>query len=173
MQIQENISLKSFNTFGIDVNARYFSKFSNIEELSNLTTCLPDRQAHDLPSGQAGPRLTTFILGGGNNVLFTGSYDGLVLKNEVMGIEKLKEDDDHYYIKVGAGENWHQFVLHCIRNNWAGVENLSLIPGNTGAAPIQNIGAYGVELQEVFHELTAFHLKEKSNYTFDLKDLLS
>ena len=161
MQIQENISLKSFNTFGIDVKARYFSKFTNIEELSELTT-------HSrLLSGS---RLRTFILGGGSNILFTKDYEGIVLKNEMMGIVKVKEDDENVYVKAGAGENWHNLVLYCIKNNWAGIENLSLIPGNTGAAPIQNIGAYGVELQDVFHELTAYHLKEKSNYTFGLKD---
>ena len=163
MQIQKNISLKSFNSFAIDAKARYFSKFSNIEELSALTT-------YYLPAGQAGSRLTTFILGGGSNVLFTRDYDGLVLKNEIMGIETIKEDNEHVYVKAGAGENWHNLVLYCINNNWAGIENLSLIPGNTGAAPIQNIGAYGVEFQDVFHELTAYHLNEKSNYTFGLKD---
>ena len=156
MQIQENISLKSFNTFGIDVKARYFATFSNVEELAELTT--------------ANPGLRTLILGGGSNILFVKDYDGLVLKNEVTGIEKINENEDHVYVKAGAGESWHKFVLDCVENNRAGVENLSLIPGNTGAAPIQNIGAYGVELQDVFYELKAFHLKEKANYTFGLKD---
>jgi UDP-N-acetylmuramate dehydrogenase len=156
MQIQENFSLKPFNTFAIDVKAKYFSTFSNVEQLTQLTT------QHS--------RLTTLILGGGSNILFTKDFDGLVLKNEIKGIEKIKEDKDHVYVKVGAGENWHQFVLFCIKNNWAGVENLSLIPGNVGASPMQNIGAYGVEIKELFHELKAFHLQEKSNYTFGLKD---
>jgi len=93
-----------------------------------------------------------------------------VLKNEIKGIEKIKEDKDYIYVKAGAGENWHKFVMFCIRNNWAGVENLSLIPGNVGASPMQNIGAYGVEVKETFYELKAFHLKEKVNYTFGLKD---
>jgi UDP-N-acetylmuramate dehydrogenase len=93
-----------------------------------------------------------------------------VLKNEIKGIEKVKEDDQNVYVKAGAGENWHQFVLHCIQDNLAGIENLSLIPGNVGASPMQNIGAYGVEIKEVFHELKAFHIHEKSNYTFSLKD---
>ncbi|MEI9911421.1 MAG: UDP-N-acetylmuramate dehydrogenase [Bacteroidota bacterium] len=88
----------------------------------------------------------------------------------MKGIEKISEDENSVYIKVGAGENWHQFVLYCIENNYAGIENLSLIPGCVGATPMQNIGAYGVEIKEVFHELTAFHLEEKSNYTFRLKD---
>jgi len=102
--------------------------------------------------------------------LFTENFDGVVLKNEVTGIEKVEEDEDFIYIKCGAGENWHQVVLHCIENNWAGIENLSLIPGCVGASPMQNIGAYGVEIKDVFHELTAFNLHEKKNYIFKLKD---
>src|SRR6185369_15848777 len=148
MDIQENFSLKPFNTFRIDAKAKYFASFKNTEELLELTT-------HDL-------RLTTFILGGGSNILFIKDFDGIVLKNEIKGIEVIKEDDEHVYVRVGAGENWHQFVLHCIKNNWAGIENLSLIPGNVGASPMQNIGAYGVEIKEVFEELKAFHLKEKT-----------
>ncbi len=167
MQIQENISLKPYNTFGIDVKARYFGKFKSVEELSELIVAdsrlsegvLVDT-THDSP----------LILGGGSNILFTSDFDGLVLKNEIKGINKVKEDEEFVYVQAGAGENWHQFVLHCIENNWAGVENLSLIPGNVGATPMQNIGAYGVEIKDVFHELKAFHLEEKTNYTFGLKD---
>ncbi len=93
-----------------------------------------------------------------------------MLKNEIKGIELIKEDNRHVYVRAGAGENWHQFVMHCIRRDWAGVENLSLIPGNVGASPMQNIGAYGVEVKEVFDELEAFHLKEKKVYTFNVND---
>jgi UDP-N-acetylmuramate dehydrogenase len=156
MQLLENISLKPYNTFGIDAMARYFGSFTSIEELSELLTI--------------DSRLPTLILGGGSNVLFTKDFDGLVLRNELRGIKKIKEDESFVYIQAGAGENWHQFVLYCIENGWAGVENLSLIPGCVGASPMQNIGAYGVEIKEVFHELKAFHLKEKCNYTFCLKD---
>lgn len=156
MQLQENFSLKSFNTFAIDAHAKFFASFKNTEELLELTT--------------RNSQLTTLILGGGSNILFTKNFDGVVLKNEMRGIEIVKEDDEYVYVRVGAGENWHQFVLYCIKNNWAGVENLSLIPGNVGASPMQNIGAYGVEIKEVFHELKAFHLKEKTNYNFSLKD---
>ena len=163
MQILENISLRPYNTFGIEAIARYFSGFSNIDELAELT-------AHDLPTGQAGSRLTTLILGGGSNILFTKDYNGLVLKNEIKGIELLHEDAQYIYVKVGAGENWHQVVLHCINRNWAGVENLSLIPGNVGATPIQNIGAYGIELEDVFWDLEVFHLEEKKVYTFTKSD---
>src|SRR5687768_5601583 len=162
MRVKENISLKAYNTFGIDAKARYFSPFSNIEE---LRTALPT----PVPIA-IGTRLPTLILGGGSNILFINDFDGLVLKNEVFGIQKIKEDDEYVYVKAGAGENWHRFVLHCIENNWAGVENLSLIPGCVGATPMQNIGAYGVEISEVFHELSAYHLEENMPYTFMLKD---
>src|SRR6266487_2795031 len=163
MQIQENFSLRPYNTFGIDAKAKYFSVFSNVEQLTELLTHYS--------------QVKTLILGGGSNILFTKDFDGLVLKNEIKGFEKIKETDlpagrdkEYVYVIVGAGENWHQFVLFCLKNNWAGVENLSLIPGNVGASPMQNIGAYGVEIKELFHELRAFHLQEKSNYTFGLKD---
>ncbi len=155
MQIQENISLKPYNSFGIDAKARHFASFTNTEELSALLT-------ND-------SKLPTLILGGGSNILLTKDYEGLVLKNEIKGVKKIKEDEEFVYIQAGAGENWHQFVLFCIENNLAGVENLSLIPGCVGASPMQNIGAYGVEIKEVFHELKAFHRKEKTNYTFDLQ----
>ncbi|HMU47598.1 MAG TPA: UDP-N-acetylmuramate dehydrogenase [Chitinophagaceae bacterium] len=156
MQISENISLKPFNTFGIDVKARYFANFSDADQLTELLT--------------ANSPLPTLILGGGSNILFTGDFNGTVLKNEIKGITELHEDADHVYIKAGAGENWHQFVLHCIRRNWAGIENLSLIPGNVGASPMQNIGAYGVEIDDVFLDLEAFHLKEKKIVTFTKSD---
>ncbi|MBL0130070.1 MAG: UDP-N-acetylmuramate dehydrogenase [Chitinophagaceae bacterium] len=156
MQIQENISLRPYNSFGIDVRARYFAAFNNIEELETLLS--PDS------------RLPTLILGGGSNILFTKDVDGLVLKNEITGITELHEDSQYVYVKAGAGENWHRFVLHCIERNWAGVENLSLIPGNVGASPMQNIGAYGVEIDDVFWVLEAYHLKEKKRVTFTRSD---
>ncbi|MDP9230793.1 MAG: UDP-N-acetylmuramate dehydrogenase [Bacteroidota bacterium] len=163
MQIQENFSLKPYHTFRIDVKARYFSAFTNIDDLVQLTTTDPRLTTHD-------SRLMTFILGGGSNILFTKNYDGLVAKNEIMGIEKIKEDNEHVYIRSGAGENWHQFVLYCIQNNYSGVENLSLIPGCVGATPMQNIGAYGVEVKEIFYELEAFHQNDKGIIKFGLSD---
>ena len=160
MQIQENISLRPYHTFGIDVTARYFASFRSIADLQEI-----------LKAGLTTEmKLPKIILGGGSNVLFTKDFDGLVLKNEIVGIEKTKEDDDHVYLRVGAGENWHHFVMYCVQNGYGGVENLSLIPGCVGASPMQNIGAYGVELREVFHGLTAFHLQEQNNYTFRLSD---
>jgi len=158
MPIQQNISLKPYNTFGIDANARLFATFSSVPELETLLAQSPVKK----------PDL--FILGGGSNILLTKDYDGLVLKNELKGIEVVNENDDHLYVRAEAGENWHQFVLYCVTHGYAGVENLSLIPGNVGAAPMQNIGAYGVEIRDVFHELEAYHLYEKDTVRFSLKD---
>lgn len=151
MQFQENISLKPYNTFGIDVKAKRFSTFQNTTELQEALRSYKD---------------PTLIIGGGSNILFTQHYNGTVLQNRIRGIQIVSEDKDTVTIKTGGGENWHQFVLHCIDNNWGGIENLSLIPGCVGASPMQNIGAYGVEIKDVFHSLTAFHIQEQTNYTF-------
>jgi len=147
--IQNNVTLKDFNTFGIDVNSKRFAKFSSAQELTNI---LDNSSAEDQE---------IMILGGGSNILLTKDYDGLVLKNEVPDITVVNENADHIYVKAGAGVNWHSFVLHCIDNEYAGIENLSLIPGNVGAAPMQNIGAYGVEIKDVFHELEAYDLASR------------
>ncbi len=157
--IQHDIALQYLHTFGTNVYASQFACFSTVTELQALLEEARHTQPADL-----------LILGGGSNVLFTGNYDGLVLRNELMGIEKINEDEQHVYIKAGAGENWHRFVLHCIAQGWAGVENLSLIPGNVGASPMQNIGAYGVEIKDVFFELEAFHLAEKRLVRFSGAD---
>ncbi len=162
MFVQENISLKSLNTFGIDVSAKYFAQFNSVNELSELL----EFKKHKTPNSK--PK--TLILGGGSNILFSKDFDGLVLKNELLGIKEIKEDEHHIYVQVGAGVNWHHFVLHCIHNGWAGVENLSLIPGNVGASPMQNIGAYGVEIKDVFYSLEAFHIKDKKLVNFSVND---
>jgi UDP-N-acetylmuramate dehydrogenase len=159
MQISEHVSLKPYNTFGIDACARYFSTFATIDELNELLS------NSRLPSPDS-----RLILGGGSNILLTQNFDGLVLKNEIKGVEIVKEDEDHFYIKAGAGENWHQFVMFCVHNNYAGVENLSLIPGNVGASPMQNIGAYGVEIKDLFYELEAFHIYDKAVQKFNSAD---
>ena len=160
--IKENFSLKKFNSFGIDAAAQYFSTFNSVEQLGELI------EFKELKSPDSS--LITLILGGGSNILFTKNIEGLVLKNEIKGIENVSEDDKYVYVKSGAGENWHQLVLYCIKNNLAGIENLSLIPGNVGASPMQNIGAYGVELKDVFYELEAFYLPEKKLVKFNLND---
>ncbi len=111
-----------------------------------------------------------FILGGGSNVLLTRNVDGMVLKIDISGIDEVKEDVTHVYVKAGAGENWHEFVQYTMKRNWGGLENLSWIPGNVGAAPIQTIGAYGVELKDVFYELEAYDRKEKKVFSFGVND---
>lgn len=158
MQVQQNYPLKKYNTFGIDAYAEYFSAFTSINDLKQLLLTTANKQQE------------TLILGGGSNILFTKNYNGLVLKNEIKELHTVHEDEDHAYVRVGAGENWHQFVLYCIKHNFSGIENLSLIPGNVGASPMQNIGAYGVEIKDVFYSLEAFHLKEQRITNFTLND---
>ena len=151
MKIKENISLKPYNTFGIDVSTSQFAEVSSVKELKKvlLTNTSP-----------------LLILGGGSNVLFTKDYEGLVIKNNLKGIELVDESEEEVFLKVGAGEVWHEFVLSCIKNNFAGVENLSLIPGNVGASPMQNIGAYGVEVKDLITEVEAFDLESHLIQTF-------
>jgi UDP-N-acetylmuramate dehydrogenase len=154
MIMQHNISLKPYNTFAIDAKAKDFAVFRSAEELASLLT----------------DHKNILVLGGGSNVLFTKDFDGLVCKNEIGGIVIVKEDMHHVYVKAGAGENWHSFVMFCIERDLAGVENLSLIPGSVGASPMQNIGAYGVEIKDVFHDLEAFHIDSKKIVTFSHAD---
>jgi len=143
MNILENISLKSYNTFGIDVKARQFVDIVSMDELKELIKNETD----------------FFVLGGGSNLLLTKDIQKTVVHINTKGIDIVRETNDHVYIKVHAGENWHKFVLWCIDHNYGGVENLSLIPGNVGTAPIQNIGAYGVELKDIMYELEALELE--------------
>jgi UDP-N-acetylmuramate dehydrogenase len=152
-----NISLKPFNTFGIDVNANRFATFSSVEELKSLLT---QKQANE-------PLL---ILGGGSNLLLTKSFEGLVLKNEIKGFELISENEENVIVESGAGEIWHQFVMNCIENGFAGLENLSLIPGSVGASPMQNIGAYGVEIKDVFEYLDAFEISTGQMRRFKRED---
>lgn len=157
MVLKENVSLREFNTFGIEAKARYMatlSQESNLEQTIN--------------GFQSKPSL--LVLGGGSNVLFAHDYDGLVIKNNIVGRELIKEDTDYVWVKIGAGENWHQIVRWAIDNGWGGIENLSLIPGTVGAAPMQNIGAYGVELSSVFENLEAIDLENFKQTTFDAAD---
>jgi len=151
--IQENISLLPFNTFGIDVKAKRFGVFNDIESLRDLLT---KKHEDEL-----------LVIGGGSNLLLTKDFDGLVLKNEIKGIHIISENEEEVIVSAGAGENWHAFVLYCIDNNWAGIENLSLIPGSVGASPMQNIGAYGVEIKDVFDQLKAVQIETGEIHTFD------
>ena len=150
MFIAENVSLKPFNTFGIDAHARFFVEVSSQEMVSALVNRL--QSDVDLK------RLPRLVLGGGSNILLTKDFTGLVIHNQIKGVTVMQETEDDVVIEVGAGENWHELVLHAIRNGWGGIENMSLIPGTVGAAPMQNIGAYGVEIKDVFEELTAVNV---------------
>ncbi len=157
MQVYQNYLLKEYNTFGIAAAAKYFVSFSSVEELEEVLD-----NNKNIPF--------KMILGGGSNILFTRDYNGLVLKNTIPGIKVLNEDNEYIYVNAGAGIKWHDLVLFCVKNNYAGMENLSLIPGNVGASPMQNIGAYGVEVKDIFYELEAFHLEDKTVIKFSAKD---
>jgi UDP-N-acetylmuramate dehydrogenase len=158
MDIKHNISVLQYNTFGIDVKAKYFSEFTTEKELISLL---------ETPEVKSNEQL---VLGGGSNVLLTKNFNGIVLKNNIKGVEIVKEEEDLVYVKSGAGENWHEFVLYCINKNFGGVENLSLIPGSVGASPMQNIGAYGVEIKDVFYSLEAINKKTFKKEVFLDKD---
>lgn len=152
--IEHNIDLRPYNTFGISVKSSAFARFSNLDELRLSLKQLNENQ----------PLL---ILGGGSNLLFTQDFNGLTLKNEIKGVEIVEENEEYAIVKAGAGENWHQFVLKTIDLGLAGLENLSLIPGNVGASPMQNIGAYGREIKDVFFELEAYHIATGEIHYFD------
>ncbi|MEA5401760.1 UDP-N-acetylmuramate dehydrogenase [Arcicella sp. DC2W] len=158
MNIQQNISLKPFNTFGLEASAQYFVEVNTVEELK------------DILQNPNFKNLDKLFLGGGSNLLLTKNYEGLVIKIALKGIEKVFEDEKSVHIKAGAGEVWHQFVMFCVEHHYAGIENLSLIPGTVGAAPMQNIGAYGVEIKDVFQELEALNLETLEIETFSLTD---
>ena len=146
--LEENVSLRPYNTFDLDVRARYFARFASADEL---------RQLLKLPQVQAADKL---ILGGGSNLLFTQDFGGVVLKNEIRGLEILSEDGEEgtALVRAGAGESWHGLVEFALDQHLSGIENLSLIPGTVGAAPLQNIGAYGAELRDTFDHLEAVEL---------------
>ncbi len=158
MTILENQSLLKYNTFGIDVSAKYFATIDSVDLLSELLSNKTYKQEDKL------------ILGGGSNVLFTKNQDAIVLLNQIKGIKVETEDAKGWTISAGGGENWHQFVLHCIEKGYAGIENMSLIPGSVGASPIQNIGAYGTEVKDVFEWLEAFHIPTGEIHRFTHSD---
>ncbi len=146
MEIAKNFSLKQFNTFAVDASAKAFVNAADEDEMFEILS------AEEL---QSYPK---FILGGGSNVLFTKDYEGLVIRNSIPGIEIIKEDDDSAIVEAGAGVIWNDLVNYCVDRNLGGIENLALIPGTAGAAPIQNIGAYGEELSETFNSLRGFYI---------------
>lgn len=142
--LQENVNITPFTTFGIQTISKFFKPFSSVKELQDILPKVRDMQL--------------LVLGGGSNILFQKDFPGVVLRNEIKGIEKLEENENEVILKVGAGEVWHEFVLYTLSNGWGGIENLSLIPGSVGASPMQNIGAYGVEVKDVFESLEAVEI---------------
>ena len=158
MRKLKDVDLSKSNTFGIRAKAKEYIEFNSKEEAK-----------HYFQSENSDEK-NILILGGGSNILLTGDYSGLILKNEIRGIETLYEDKEKVCLKVGAGENWHEFVLYCVNSGYAGIENLSLIPGSVGASPIQNIGAYGTEVKEVITKVESIEIKEGKEVIFNNED---
>lgn len=158
MPLLRRADLSALNTFGIAAKAEALARFTTADELRVMLTA---------PEFSTMQRL---VLGGGSNILFTRDFEGLVLLNEVPGITVVSEDEDHVQVRAGAGEVWHQLVMHCVAQGFGGLENLSLIPGKVGAAPMQNIGAYGVEIKDVFVSLEALRISDGEVITFSLSE---
>ena len=158
MNIIANYPLLKLNTFGVDVKAKYFVSINTVNELIELTKTKVFKD------------LQLLILGGGSNILFTKDFDGLVILNSIKGKEIIDQTQESIFLKIGAGENWHELVMYTVDNGWGGIENLSLIPGNTGTAPMQNIGAYGVEIKETFVELEALEISSGKIVKFNNSD---
>ena len=154
MTILENVNLQPYNTFGVRASAKYFTVLKTAADVTALlSSSLFKSEKH-------------LLLGGGSNLLFTKNFDGLVVKIELDGTKVVDEDDDTITLKVGAGENWHTFVMGCVDKNRGGVENLSLIPGTVGAAPLQNIGAYGVEIKKIISSVETFEISSGQEVVF-------
>ena len=151
MNIQQNISLKKYNTFGIHVNAKRFVEINSTPELKEILA-----QEKDI-----------FLLGGGSNMLLTSDIEKLVIHLNLKGIIINEVNNDNVLVTAEAGENWHDFVIWCISQNYGGLENLSLIPGNVGTSPIQNIGAYGIEIKDTFHQLEAIEIATGNKTVFN------
>lgn len=153
LTLQKNISLKPYNTFGIEAKADFYVEIHSLEDIKEIY------------ENEIYKNYDKLILGGGSNILLTQDFKGLVLKMNIKGITSTIIEDD-IFVTAGAGEIWHDFVLHTLENNWYGLENLSLIPGTVGAAPMQNIGAYGVEITDVFQKLEAYDIETGQIHTF-------
>lgn len=155
--MQENFSLKPYNTFGVDAKAKYFIEIHNIEELKDALNFSKEKS------------LSLLFLGGGSNILLTKDFDGLAIKLNLRGISEENLNDNEVLVTAKAGENWHEFVMFCLSKNYGGLENLSLIPGNVGTSPMQNIGAYGTEIKDVFVNCQVLDLENQTVETFDLE----
>lgn len=155
--MEKQFSLQSFNTFGVEAKANYFAEVNSIEELI---------QTLQLYSST---NLQILFLGGGSNILFTKDFEGVVIKLNLKGISEEILNDNEVLVTAKAGENWHEFVLHCLNKNYGGLENLSLIPGNVGTSPMQNIGAYGTEIKDVFVSCKVLNRETRELKVFDLE----
>ena len=153
----KNYSLKNYNSFRVNHKANFFLKIENNKSLINF---LSDKKFKNEKK---------LIIGGGSNILFTKDYEGVILYSCIKGIHILEENDNHIKVKVGSGENWDDFVKFCVSKNWYGIENLSLIPGSVGAVPIQNIGAYGVEVKDYIYDVNGIDLKNNTKKTYSNK----
>lgn len=157
-QFKEDYCLKKYNTFGINAKAKYFTEFDSVVELKNILT------------SEVYNNNKTFVLGGGSNILLTKDFDGLILHNKITGICVLEDNQEFAIIEVGSGMNWHEFVQWSVNQNLSGVENLALIPGTVGASPVQNIGAYGMEVKDTITKVYAFELEKKKTKIFSNKE---
>ena len=154
--IRKNISLKKYNSFNIEVNAKEFVEVNSKDQLIEIANITKGKKV--------------LYLGGGSNILFTRDLEGVVIHLNIKGIQCEKTNSDETVVQANAGENWNNFVEFCIKNNLGGIENLSMIPGNVGSAPVQNIGAYGVELKDVFLTCEVFNKNDFSIKTYNLED---
>lgn len=153
VRFEKDFSLKRYNTFGLEAKAKYFFEFTESEDLPHFFSHFDEW-----------PHLPVFLLGGGSNLLLVDDFDGLVVHANIPGIRKVREDRNHVWLEAGSGEDWDGFVAYCVSQEYYGVENLSLIPGKIGSAPVQNIGAYGVEVQEVIDSVKGFDLQSFQEY---------
>jgi len=156
--LQKNVNLASFNTLNVSAEASLFFSVTSVQQLQKILRETPYKN------------YPLFVLGEGSNVLFVHDFEGLILHMNIPGKEITEENENYIRLKIGAGENWHETVCYCVENGWGGIENLSLIPGSVGAAPIQNIGAYGVELEDVFDSLGAVHIESGQRKVFTGKE---
>ena len=157
MSIKRNFSLGNYNSFGVKHKANFFIEIKN------------KGQINDIINNKKYDKVRKLILGGGSNILFTKDYNGIVFLNKIKGIRKISEDDNNVLLRVGSGENWDDFVEYCVKKNYYGLENLSLIPGSVGAAPIQNIGAYGVEVKNLIERVEGIFLNNGIKKKFNNK----
>jgi len=155
--MQENFSLKPFNTFGVEAKAKYFIEVNSVDELIETL-----KHAHS-------QTLPILFLGGGSNILLTKDFDGLAIKLNLKGISEKALNENEVLVTAKAGENWHEFVMSCLNKNYGGLENLSLIPGNVGTSPMQNIGAYGTEIKDIFVDCKVLNLETLEIETFNLE----